>query len=140
MKLKYLALSTALMMALALTGCSASRDNNSAAPVNPTNSAALDDNSRASASSEYGAENSAGLDDGAYSSDAVGSGNGGGRTGDNYGQNNVSGTSRSRSSGTDVIDDIGNAAGDLARSAGNVVRDAGNAIGNAANNAGSAVP
>lgn len=125
MKQKYFALFLACLMAVALTGCSASRDKDSTASAAPTNSAVVDNNVGSSAGVNDGAHSSAGMDDGAYYSDNAG-GNG---------QNNVSGSS-SPSNGGDVMDDIGDAAGDLARGAGNVVRGAGDAIGDAANDVG----
>lgn len=123
MKQKYFALFLACLMAMALTGCSASRDKDSRASDYPSHSVPSDNNDRASA----------GMDDGAYYSDNVGGNTSGGND-----QNNVSGSS-SPSNGGDVMDDIGDAAGDMARGAGNVVRGAGDAIGNAANDVGRAM-
>lgn len=120
MKQKFFALSLACLMAMALTGCSASRDKDSRASDYPTHSVTSDHNDRASA----------GIDDGAYYSDNVGGG---------YDQNGVSGSGSHPSDGGDVMDNIGDAAGDLARGAGNVVRGAGDAIGNAANDVGRAM-
>ena len=71
MKLKYYALSTALVMALALTGCSANRVNDSAAPEAPSNgvtsgndvlnSAGVDNDIRNSAGVDNDVRNSAGI-------------------------------------------------------------------------------
>lgn len=133
MKQKYFALFLACLMAVALTGCSASRDKDSRASAAPTNSAVVDNNAGSSAGVNDGAHSSAGMDDGAYYSDNAGDNTSGGN-----GQNNVSGSS-SPSNGGDVMDDIGDAAGDLARGAGNVVRGAGDAIGDAANDVGRAM-
>lgn len=125
MKLKSLFFAMVFVMAMALTGCSASREDNGTASAAPTNSA--------------------GVNDGAYYSDNVGAGQNDGHVSDDYYQNNVSGNggnpaNRGNSSnGENVMDDIGDAAGDLARGAGNVVRDAGDAIGDAAGNVGRAM-
>ena len=139
MKLKYFALSVALVMALTLTGCSANRNDNGDVPTN-------------SVTPGGNVQNSAGVDSGVQNSPSTGNdamqGGGAGGTND---QNNdghpdssagVNGndSGSTGSTGTSVgraADDIGRAAGDLARGAGNVVRDAGNAVGNAANNVGS---
>ncbi|MCI8697732.1 MAG: hypothetical protein HFF29_01295 [Oscillospiraceae bacterium] len=116
MKLKYFALFMAVVMAMALTGCSANRDKDSAASDYPVNSP----------TSDYEDRSSAGLDDGAYYSDNVGG---------DYGD--APGASPYHSDG--VIDDIGDAAGDLARGAGDAVRDVGDAIGDAAGGVGRAM-
>lgn len=113
-KLKYFALSMAFVMAVALTGCSANRDRDNVESNYPTHSPA----------SDYDGQASAGMDDGAYYSNNVGDV-----------QDNTPGTDHGPS-GSGVIDDIGDAAGDLARGAGNAVRDAGDAIGNAASDVG----
>lgn len=132
MKLKHFVLSMAVVMAVALTGCSAGRESNSTAPVDPTNTNSMtsDYDSRASANNDYGAGggSGAGLDDGTYPSGAVGGDNADGHVSDNYYQNNVSGTP---SNGDNVIDDIGDAAGDLARGAGNAIGNAANDVGRA---------
>lgn len=130
MKQKYFALVMAFAMAAALTGCSAGRNDNNAGHVSPTNSLTPDYDDRASAG-VGGAQNSAGLNNDAAQ--------GGGAGGTNYDQNNVDGTGINPSDGDDLIDDIGDAAGDLTRGVGNAARNAGNAVGNAARNAGSAV-
>lgn len=137
MKLKSFALSMACVMAVALTGCSANRNTNSAAPTQPVNSAAADSGDRASA----------GIDDARHSSNVQNSagvgndaaqGGGAGGTNDRNNDGTPDGTLDPTNSGN-LVDDIGDAAGDLARGAGNVARDAGNAIGNAANDAGRAL-
>ena len=130
MKLKHFVLFMAVMMAVALTGCSAGRESNSMAPVDPTNSMTSDYDSRASANNDYGAgaDSGAGLNDGSYPSSAVGGSSSDGHVSDDYYQNNVSGAP---SNGDNVIDDIGDAAGDLARGAGNVIGNAANDIGRA---------
>ena len=129
MKQKYFALVMAFAMALALTGCSAGRNDNNA-EVQSTNSMTSDAGDRASAG-VGDAQNSAGLNNDAAQ--------GGGAGGTNYDQNNVDGTGMNPSDGDDVIDDIGDAAGDLTRGVGNAARSAGNAVGNATRNAGNAV-
>ena len=116
MKLKYFALFMAVVMAMALTGCSANRDKDSTASDYPANNP----------TSDYEDRSSAGLDDGAYYSDNVGG---------DYGD--APGASPYHSDG--VIDDIGDAAGDLARGAGDAVRDVGDAIGDAAGGVGRAM-
>ena len=130
MKQKYFALVMAFAMAVALTGCSAGRNENSAKPIQPDSSVTSDDGDRASAG-VGDAQNSAGLNNDAAQ--------GGGAGGTNYDQNNVDGTGMNPSDGDDVIDDIGDAAGDLTRGVGNAARSAGNAVGNATRNAGNAV-
>ncbi len=60
MKVKYFAL--AAVLALALTGCSANRENNSADPVQPTNSMGADRNNQT---------NSPDIRDDAYNSDGL---------------------------------------------------------------------
>lgn len=153
MKLKFCAISMACVMAAALVGCSANRENNnSAAPVQPTNSVASDYNDRPSADIN-GAQNGTGMDDsdrnsagvdGIQNSANVGNdaAQGGGAGGTND-QNNDgvpdNNTARNRSGSNNMIDDVGDAAGNLTRGAGNAVRDAGNAIGNAANDVGRAM-
>lgn len=136
MKQKFFALSLACLMVMALAGCSASRDRDSKASDYPSHSVTSDYDDRASA----------GIDDGAYYSDNVGGGqDDGGHVSDDYYQNNVSGNGGNpanggnSSNGDNVMDDIGDSAGDLARGAGNVVRDAGDAIGDAANDVGRAM-
>lgn len=136
MKLNYFALSMAAVMAMALAGCSAGRENDNNVSDYPTNSVTSDYDDRASA----------GMDDSEYYSDNVGGGQDDeGHVSDDYYQNNVSGNGGNpanggnSSNGNNVMDDIGDAAGDLARGAGNVVRDAGDAIGDAANDVGRAM-
>lgn len=115
MKLKYFALAMACAMVLALAGCSANRDVNSGAPVQPTNSASAGESGRP------GSENSPDVGGDMQNSAGVGD------------------SGRARSGAGNVMDDIGDAAGDLARGAGNAARDVGDAIGDAANGAGRAV-
>ena len=137
MKLKSIALSMAFVMAVALTGCSANRDTNSTAPTQPSNSVPADGGDRASA----------GIDDARHSSNVQNSadvgndaaqGGGAGGTNDRNNDGTPDGTSDPANSGN-LVDDIGDAAGDLARGAGNAARDVGDAIGNAANDAGRAM-
>ena len=128
MKLKHFVLAMAIVMAVALTGCSAGRESNSTAPVNPTNSMTSDYDSRVSANSDYGTGSSAGLGDSAYPSSAVGDKDANGHVSDDYYQNNVTGAP---SNGNSVIDDIGDAAGDLVQGAGNAIDDAANGVGRA---------
>lgn len=126
MKKRRFALAMAFVLALALTGCSANRDGD----VNPAESA---NNGIGSTSSPDAG--------GANGNDAMmGGGAGGTNDLDNDGLPEDSGDSQSRSNnGGNVMDDIGDAAGDLARGAGNAVRDAGDAIGDAANDVGRAM-
>lgn len=120
MKLKYFALAMACAMVLALAGCSANRDVNSGAPVQPTNSASAGESGRPGP--EAG---------GGQNSPDVG--------GDMQNSAGVGDSGRARSGAGNVMDDIGDAAGDLARGAGNAARDVGDAIGDAVNGAGRAV-
>lgn len=120
MKQKYFALAAACAVALALTGCSAGRNDNSAEPVAPTNSLTADSNDRASA----GVPNDAAQGGGAGGTNA--------KPENSYHQNNVPGSESMPSDGDGLVDDIGDAAGDVARGAGDMVRGAGNAIGDAA--------
>ena len=143
MKLKYYALSTALVMTLALTGCSANRVNDSAAPDAPSNSVTPGNGVQNSAGVDNDIRNSAGID---YGNDAMQGGGAGGTNdlnndGHPDGSAGVTGNgSGSTGAGTSrAANDVGRAAGDLARGAGDVVRDAGNAIGNAANDVGNAM-
>lgn len=129
MKQKYFALSLACLMAMALTGCSASRDKDSAASSDPTHSM----------TSDYDGQASAGMDDGAYYSDNAGTDRDDGHVSDDYYQNNVAGDGSRPSTGGGVMDNIGDAAGDMVRGAGDVVRGAGDAIGDAANDVGRAM-
>lgn len=139
MKKRRFALAMAFVLALALTGCSANRENNSD-PVEPSNHVSESDN---------GGQNSANMGDDARNSAEIGGNDamqGGGAGGtndlDNDGLPEGSGDSQSRNrsnNGGSVMDDIGDAAGDLARGAGNAVRDAGDAIGDAAGDVGRAM-
>ena len=137
MKKRSFALVMAFMLALALPGCSAGRENSSD-PGSPSSGVQ-------NGTDAGGASSSAGIDGSADGNDAM---QGGGAGGTNDLDNNglpdgsasVGGQSRSRSNtGSRVMDDIGDAAGDLARGAGNAVRDAGNAIGDATSNVGRAM-
>lgn len=134
MKLKLFVLSMACVMAAALVGCSAGRDDDSATSEQPTNSMFTDQNDRASTRPDYDANHSDSMDD-AYQSDGMDDYYNNG----DYGQNDDYGAGRSRTGRNNAVDDIGDAAGDLVRGAGNAVRDAGDAIGDAANNVGRAV-
>lgn len=142
MKKRRFALAMAFVLALALTGCSANRENNSD-PVAPSNDVSESHNGgQNSANMGDAAGNSPGISDSAGGNDAMqGGGAGGTNDVDNDGlPEGGDSQSRSRSnSGGNVMDDIGDAAGDLARGAGNAVRDAGDAIGNAANDVGRAM-
>ncbi len=137
MKLKSFALSMACVMAVALTGCSANRDVNSTAPIQPTNSVSADSGDQASAGINGTIQNSANVNNDA----TQGGGAGGTNDWNNDGtpDGSIADPDRDPSGSGNVVDDIGDAAGDLARGAGNAVRDAGNAIGNAANDVGRAV-
>ena len=152
MKLKFFAVAMAFVMAVALTGCFAGREESSS-PVEPTNSVSSDSGSRASAvvgsdarnSAGVGsdARNSAGVDDIRNSADvgndaAQGGGAGGTNDLDNDGVPDGS-AGRSRAGVGRAVDDIGDAAGDLARGAGNAVRDVGDAVGDAVSDVGRAV-
>lgn len=149
MKMKYFALSAALVMVLALTGCSANRADHSTAPDTPSNSVQNsdrvdnDDRNSASVNNDY---NSPGAGTG---NDAMQGGGAGGTndldndgfpdgsagiTGNDSVNNDTAGSGAGQ-----VADDIGRAAGDLARGVGNVARGTGDAIGNAANNVGNAM-
>ena len=113
MKKRSFALVLALVLALALTGCSASR-------VEPSRGV--------------------GSDSGVYETyDGNDAFEGGGAGGTND-RNNDGRPDASDGSGVGrAADDIGRAAGDLARGAGDVVRDAGDAIGDAADGVGRAM-
>ena len=143
MKKRRFALAMAFVLALALTGCSANRENHSE-PVEPSNHVSGSNNSgQNSANVGDDARNSSGIGGGTNGNDATqGGGAGGTNDLDNDGVPEGSDSqsrSRSNNNGGNVMDDIGEAAGDLARGAGNAVRDAGDAIGNAANDVGRAV-
>lgn len=139
MKTKYFALAVAFILAVALTGCSAGREESSA-PMTPSSGVSGNPDSR----------NSAGVNTASPSvSSGVGNDalNGGGAGGTNDLNNDgvpddnagSSAQSRGRSWGGDALNDVGDAAGDVLRGAGNIARDAGNAIGNAANDVGNAM-
>lgn len=147
MKQRRFALATALVFVLALAGCSANREENSA-PVEPTNNAPSG-NVQHTPGAGGDAQNSPGMSGGAEHSPGMNGGNngndameGGGAGGTNDLDNNGLPDGAAGSGGQDgdsVIDDIGDAAGDLARGAGDVVRGAGDAIGDAANDVGRAM-
>ena len=140
MKMKYFALAMAVVLTMALTGCSAGRDENSA-PMEPSSGVSSDPDSRNSAGVNTASPSASSSVD----NDALNGGGAGGTNDlddDGMPDNSPStGTdqSRSRSRGGDVLDDIGDAAGDVLQGAGNVARDAGDAIGDAANSVGRAV-
>ena len=113
MKKRSFALAAAFMLALALTGCSASRE------VNPSHGVTGDH------SDGYGADNG---------NDAL---QGGGAGGTN--DRNNDGLPDASSGVGRVADDIGRAADDVARGAGDAVRDAGDAIGDAVDGVGRAM-
>ena len=138
MKVKYLAL--AAVLALALTGCSANREDNSADPVQPTNSVGADRDGYVTPGMDGDAYNSDGLIGNGPSAGVGGGMDGSLGTGSDAAQGGgAGGMGRSRSHTGNVVDDIGDAAGDLARGAGNAVRDACDAIGDAANDIGRAM-
>lgn len=143
MKLKYFTLAMAFAMALVLAGCTANRDDNSAAPVPPTHTVSGDQNDRNSPEVGSGSQNDVNGGDTQNSPGMGGAQNSTGVDGtgasDDVGQNNGRSGVRSRSGVGNAIDNIGEAAGDLARGAGNAVQDAGNAIGNAVGDVGRAV-
>lgn len=120
MKKRHFALAVAFVFALALTGCSANRDEEHSAPVEPTYT-------------QPGASHTVP----SGGSDAM---EGGGAGGTNDRDNNGLPDGGTVNDGAgNAVDDIGDAAGDLTRGAGNVIRDAGNAIGDAANGVGRAM-
>lgn len=121
MKTRRFALAMALVFALALTGCSANRAENSS-PVEPTHTTP-------------GAAHS----DSNGGSDAM-EGGGAGGTNDQNNDGHPDGTAGVDSQGgNSALDDIGDAAGDMARGAGDMIRGAGDAIGDAANGVGRAM-
>lgn len=137
MKQRRFALAMAIVFALALAGCSANREENSA-PVEPAGNAP-GGNVQHTPDAGGDAQNSPGMNGGSNGNDAMeGGGAGGTNDLDNNGQpDGAAGTGGQ--DGDSVIDDIGDAAGDLARGAGDVVRGAGDAIGDAANDVGRAM-
>lgn len=125
MKKRSFALAMAFVLALILTGCSASREDNTLEP------------SHSVTGSHNDARNTDGLDDG---NDAFqGGGAGGTNDRDNDGRPDSGIGSDDQSGAGQAVDDIGRAAGDLARGVGDVARDAGNAVGNAADGVGRAI-
>ena len=130
MKLKSLFFAMAFVMAVALTGCSAGRDDNSAAPVNPTNSVSVDNNAGSSAGMDDNAQGSAGLASANPSGGADGV-QGGGTAGNNYYNDSVTGNGSHPPKSSGAMDDIGNAAGDAARSVGDAIGNAANGVGRA---------
>ena len=121
MKKRSFALAAAFVLAMALTGCSASRESNTMQP------------SHSVSGNHSDARNSDWLDGTADGNDAF-QGGGAGGTNDRNNDGLPDG-----SIGSDVgqtADDIGRAAGDLTQGAGDAVRDAGDAIGNAADDIG----
>ena len=119
MKKRHFALAVAFVFALALTGCSANRVENSD-PVEPTYT-------------QPGATHTVP----SGGSDAT-QGGGAGGTNDRDNDGLPDGGTVNDGAGN-AVDDIGDAAGDLARGAGDVVRGAGDAIGDAANDVGRAM-
>ena len=117
MKKRSFALTIALVLTLALTGCSAGREGDAPDP------------SHSVTGNHDSARNTDGLDDG---NDAF---HGGGAGGTNDRDND------GRPDGGDdsVVDDIGRTAGDLARGVGDAARDAGDAVGDAADGVGRAM-
>ena len=120
MKQRRFALAMALVFVLALAGCSANREESSA-PVEPTDH--ISGGGVQNTPGMGGADHSPGMNSNDQNNDGLpdGSAGTGGQGGDS------------------VMDDIGDAAGDLARGAGDAVRDAGDAIGDAARDVGRAV-
>ena len=119
MKKRSFALAMAFVLTLALTGCSAVREDNTMEP-----SRSVNDPDDARSSDRIG-----GVGDG---NDAFhGGGAGGTNDRDNDGQPD--------SGAGSGADDIGRAAGDVVQGAGDAVRDAGDAIGDAADGVGRAM-
>jgi len=126
MKLKYLALSMAFVMAVALTGCSAGRVDDGTASVQP-GGAASDSGAQSGAEvSRYPQNSVSGAPDPGVSNDAA---QGGGAGGTN--SQDSDGFSDPSSDIGDAVDDIGDAAGDAVRGAGNAIGNTANDIGNA---------
>lgn len=138
MKLKYFVLFAALMMALALAGCSADRVDNSASPTASANAVRPDSAARNSAGIGRSDEiwSSPGIDAG---NDAMQGGGAGGTNDLNNDGRPDSGTWDIGPDGNRVSDDIGRAADDLARGTDNIIQNAGDAIGDAASDAGRAM-
>ncbi len=125
MKLKYLALSMAFVMAVALTGCSAGVDDGTAS-VQPSG-ASSDSGAQSSAEvSRYPQNNVSGAPDPSVSNDAA---QGGGAGGTN--SQDSDGLPEGSSGIGDAVDDIGDVAEDAARGAGNAIGNTANNIGNA---------
>ena len=119
MKAKYIALAMAVLLSFSFVGCSG-RNESSNSSLAPTSSPAA---------TTPGNQN-----DQSNHNDALeGGGAGGTNDSGNSGQSNANPDPSARVSGNGVINDIGNAAGDLVEGAGNAIRDAGNAVDNAVN-------
>ncbi len=127
MKLKFFALSMACVMAVGLAGCSANRDPGGTDSEQPSSSVS-DSGDRASegvggsAQGSHGfagAQSGTGINHGAGDDAAQGGGAGG---------TDDASRSGSPSGGSGLIDDIGDAAGDLARGAGDAIGDVADGI------------
>lgn len=142
MKQRRFALTMALVFALALAGCSANREENSS-PVEPThgvqNTPGTGGDAQNSPGMNGGVEHSPGMNGGNNGNDAMDGGGAGGTNDQNNDGRPDSSAGVGGQDGDSVMDDIGDAAGDLARGAGDVVRGAGDAIGDAANDVGRAM-
>ncbi len=125
MKQRRFALAMTLVFVLTQAGCSANREENSR-PVEPTHTMPQD-------------EHSPGMNGGNNGNDAMDGGGAGGTNDQNNDGRPDSSAGIGGQDGDSVMDDIGDAAGDLARGAGDVVRGAGDAIGDAANDVGRAM-
>lgn len=136
MKQRRFALAMALVFALALAGCSANREENSS-PVEPTHT--VSGGVQNTPNSGGDAQHSPGMNGGSSGNDAMDGGGAGGTNDQNNDGRPDSSAGVGGQDGDSVMDDIGDAAGDLARGAGDVVRGAGDAIGNAANDVGRAM-
>ena len=137
MKTKYFALAMAFVLAMALAGCSAGREENSA-PMTPSSGVSGNPDSRNSSEVNTASPSASS----SVGNDALSGGGAGGTNDlDNDGvPDGEAGTGvQGRSWGGDALDDVGDAAGDMIRGAGDIARDAGNAIGNAANDVGSTI-
>lgn len=113
MRIKCFTLAAALVLAVALVGCSSNKVTSSANPTNSVRPSATQPVGNDRDDQDNDAGSSRKPDASPYVSDHV--------------------------DGEDALDDVGNAAGDLVDGAGDAVRDAGDAIGDAANNVGRAM-
>ena len=121
MKAKYIALAMAVLLSFSFVGCSG-RNESSNSSLAPTSSPAA-----TKPGNQNGQNN--------HNDALEGGGAGGTNDSGNNGQSNASPDPSARVSGNGVMNDIGNAAGDLMEGAGNAIQDAGDAVGNAMNDA-----